>query len=287
VKELRGRVAVVTGGASGIGRALAERFAAEGMKLVLADVEGPALERAEAELRAAGAEVLGLRTDVSKEAEVQALAAAALRRFGAVHVLCNNAGVGSGGRVWELTHADWEWVLGVNLWGVIHGIHAFVPAMLRGGEEGHVVNTASLAGFISAPYVAPYHVTKHGVVTLSESLHYELAAVGARIKVSVLCPGYVATRIAESTRNRPAGLRAAVESQGGRPEAAGMAEAIRRRVASGLPPAEVAAQVLRAIREERFWVFTHPGMKALIDQRHADVMAERNPEARPYWVRES
>lgn len=286
MKDLRGRVAVVTGGASGIGRALADRCAAEGMKLALADVEGPALERAEAELRAGGADVLGLRTDVSKEAEVQALAAAVFQRFGAVHLLCNNAGVGSGGRVWELTTADWEWVLGVNLWGVIHGIRAFVPAMLRTGEEGHVVNTASLAGLISAPYVAPYHASKHAVVTLSESLHYELAAIGARLKVSVLCPGYVATRIAESTRNRPPALVAAVESQGGRPEAAAMSQAIRRRVSSGLSPAEVAAQVLRAIREERFWIFTHPRMKALIEQRHADVMAERNPGAPAYWLRE-
>ena len=286
MKDLRGRVAVVTGGASGIGRALADRFAAEGMKLALADVEGPALERAEAELRAGGADVLALRTDVSKEAEVQALAAAVFQRFGAVHLLCNNAGVGSGGRVWELTTADWEWVLGVNLWGVIHGIRAFVPAMLRTGEEGHVVNTASLAGLISAPYVAPYHASKHAVVTLSESLHYELAAIGAKVKVSVLCPGYVATRIAESTRNRPPALGAAVESQGGRPEAAAMSQAIRRRVSSGLSPAEVAAQVLRAIHEERFWIFTHPRMKALIEQRHADVMAERNPGARAYWLRE-
>jgi NAD(P)-dependent dehydrogenase (short-subunit alcohol dehydrogenase family) len=286
MQALRGRVAVVTGAASGIGRALAERFAAEGMRLVLADVEGPALERAEAELRGGGAEVLALRTDVSKEAEVQALAAAALQRFGTVHVLCNNAGVGSGGRVWELTTADWEWVLGVNLWGVIHGIRAFVPAMLRAGEEGHVVNTASLAGLISAPYVAPYHASKHAVVTISESLHLELALLGARLKVSVLCPGYVATRIADSTRNRPRELRAAVESQGGRPEAAAMNDAIRRRVAAGLPPAEVARQVLEAIREERFWIFTHPAMKTLIEQRHSDVMAERNPGSRPYWTQE-
>ncbi len=286
MKQLRGRVAVVTGAASGIGRALADRFAAEGMRLALADVEAPALERAESDLRRGGADVLALRTDVSKEAEVQALASAALQRFGAVHVLCNNAGVGSGGRVWELTTADWEWVLGVNLWGVIHGIRAFVPAMLRGGDEGHVVNTASLAGLISAPYVAPYHASKHAVVTLSESLHHELALLGSKLRVSVLCPGYVATRIAESTRNRPPGLRAAVESQGGRPEAAAMTEAVRRRVAAGLPPAEVAQQVLQAIRDERFWIFTHPDMKALIEQRHSDVMAERNPGTRPYWTQE-
>ena len=178
MKELRGKVAVVTGAASGIGRALAGRFAAEGMKVVLADVEGPALAKAESELRAGGATVLAVAADVARAEAVDALAARTLEAFGGVHVLCNNAGVYASGLSWERPLADWEWVLGVNLWGVIHGVRAFVPIMLRQGSEAHIVNTASVAGLISGPFSAPYNVSKYGVVALSESLHYELALAG-------------------------------------------------------------------------------------------------------------
>ncbi len=194
MKEFKGKVAVVTGAASGIGRAMAERFAAEGMKVVLADIEQEALAQAEAKMKAAGATVLAVRTDVSSASGVQALAGRTIDAFGAVHILCNNAGVPPVvGPSWELTEADWQWVLGVNLWGVLHGIRVFVPIMLGQDSEGHVVNTASMAGLLSLPWAATYDVAKHGVVTLSESLHGELAAVGSKLKVSVLCPGWVKT----------------------------------------------------------------------------------------------
>ncbi|HSM76404.1 MAG TPA: SDR family NAD(P)-dependent oxidoreductase, partial [Bryobacteraceae bacterium] len=196
MKEFRNRVAVVTGAASGIGRALAVRFAAEGMKVVLADVEEPALQAAAQELRDAGAAVLALRTDVSQEADVEALAVRTYEAFGGAHIVCNNAGVAS--RTvpsWEQTSADWQWVLSVNLWGVIHGIRAFVPRMLSSGGEGHIVNTASLAGLTSSPGLAPYNASKHAVATISESLYFELLAVPSSIRVSVLCPGWVNARI--------------------------------------------------------------------------------------------
>jgi NAD(P)-dependent dehydrogenase (short-subunit alcohol dehydrogenase family) len=190
MKGLGGKVAVVTGAASGIGRAMADRFAAEGMKVVLADVEKDALARAEAEMKAAGATVLAVPTDVSRAGDVEALARQTVDAFGAVHVLCNNAGVSPVmGASWELTEADWQWVLGVNLWGVLHGIRAFVPIMLKQDSEGHIVNTASMAGLVGGgPWWSTYGVAKHGVVNLSESLHRELAAAGSRVKVSVLCP---------------------------------------------------------------------------------------------------
>jgi NAD(P)-dependent dehydrogenase (short-subunit alcohol dehydrogenase family) len=207
VKDLRDRTAVITGGASGIGRAMAGRFAAEGMKIVLADVEAEALDRAVEELRGRGAAAVGVRADVSRAGDVEAIAAEAERAFGPVHVLCNNAGVAAGGPLWKLSEADWAWVLGVNLWGVVHGIRAFVPRMIEHGGEGHVVNTASVAGLAAGPWFGPYCASKHAVVAISETLHHELALTGSAIKVSVLCPGFVKTRIAESHRNRPADLQ--------------------------------------------------------------------------------
>src|SRR3990172_8826356 len=196
MKEFRGKVAVVTGAASGIGRAMAERLAAEGMKVVLADIEKAALGGAEAEMKAGGATVIAVPTDVSKADEVEALAGKTIDAFGAVHVLCNNAGVPPVvGPSWELTEADWQWVLGVNLWGVLHGIRTFVPIMLAQDSEGHVVNTASVAGLLSGAWFATYSVAKHGVVTLSESLPRELELTGSRVKVPVLCPGWVRTQL--------------------------------------------------------------------------------------------
>src|SRR5207248_8286700 len=218
MKDFQGKVAVVTGAASGIGRALAGKSMQEGMKVVLADVEESALKQAEDELKASGAEVLAVRTDVSKAGEVEALAQQAFATYGAVHLLCNNAGVGAGTTVWGSSLADWQWVLGVNLWGVIHGIHFFVPRMLAQGSEGHIVNTASAAGLISSPGLGIYKVAKHGVVTLSETLALELAARGAKLKASVLCPEWVNTRIMDAERNRPQGLRNAPAEQPVRPE---------------------------------------------------------------------
>ena len=207
MKEFKDKVAVITGAASGIGRALADRCAREGIRVVLADVEAPALAQAEAELREAGADVLAVLTDVSKTGDVEALARKTLDAYGAVHLLCNNAGVGTGSTAWESTLYDWEWVLGVNMWGVLHGIRTFLPIMLDQGAEGHIVNTSSIAGLISYAADAPYHLTKHAIVALSEKLYYDLAYRGARIGVSVLCPGMVDTRIMDGERNRPPELQ--------------------------------------------------------------------------------
>ena len=198
MNEFNGKVAVITGAASGIGRALADRCVHEGMKAVLADVEVDALAKTEASLKASGATVLAVQTDVSQARDVAALAEKTVEAFGAVHLLCNNAGVGTEAAVWESTLEEWEWVMGVNLWGVIHGVRTFVPVMLAQDTECHIVNTASMAGLISGPGLGAYKVTKHAVVSLSETLHHELGERGAKIRVSVLCPGIVNTRIMES-----------------------------------------------------------------------------------------
>ena len=274
MKEFRNKVAVVTGAASGMGKAMAERFAAEGMRVVLADVEQEALATAEREFRTRGSTVLAVRTDVSKAADVDQLAARTVEAFGTVHVLCNNAGVGTGGLAWIQRIADWEWTLGVNLWGVIHGIRTFLPIMLAHGEEGHVVCTASVAGLISGPFGIPYNVSKYGVVALCEGLYHELALVQSKIKVSVLCPGFVNTRILESQRNRPAEmpLLPVSESQ------MQYAEWMRARVAAGLAPSEVGHQVFEAIRDERFYIVTDPDeWKPLIRERMEDILGDRNP----------
>ena len=275
MKTFRDRVAVVTGGASGIGRAMAERFAAEGMKIVLADVEEQPLAKAAAEMKSAGAAVLAVRTDVAKAGDMAALAKKTRETFGGAHVLCNNAGVSVAGPIWEKTVQDWEWILGVNLWGVIHGIREFVPMMLAQDTEAHVVNTASMAGLVSGPGMAPYNVTKHSVVTMSESLHHELAMASAgRVKVSVLCPGWVNTKIAESERNRPAELP---ETGPEAPAHDVMLQMVKGFLANGLPPARVADLVFAAIRDERFYILTHPEWKPMIRTRMEDILEERSP----------
>jgi len=244
------------------------------MKVVLADVEEGPLADAEKKLTDAGATVLAVPTDVTKGDQVDALAARSFETFGTVHVVHNNAGVATGGPMWTLTEADWQWVLGVNLWGVIHGVRAFVPRLVDQGE-GHVVNTASIAGLTSAPMMGPYNVSKHGVVTLSETLAAELALHGSPVKVSVLCPGWVNTRINEADRNRPPELQP--------PEGAdtSMMEMGRQLLdgllKSGLQPSEVAGKVLDAIREERFYILTHPEMTPMIQQRMQDIVEGRNP----------
>ncbi len=278
MKEFKDKVAIVTGAASGIGRAMAGRYAQAGMKVVLADVQTDALSKAEADLKAGGAKALAVRTDVSKAAEVEALAQKTLDAFGGVHVICNNAGVAVGGPSWERTVADWEWVMGVNLWGVIHGIRVFVPIMLKQKSEGHVVNTASMAGMISGPGLSIYCVTKHAVVTLSECLHHELTTAGAKVKVSVLCPGWVATGIADSDRNRPQALKNAVA---GKPQDDVIEKLARQLISSGIPPEKVADLVFKAIEEEKFYIFTHPGMKDLIRLRMDEILGEKTPTFRP------
>ena len=277
MKDLKGKVAVVTGGASGIGRAMAERFAAEGMKVVLADIEEGALARAESEMLAAGATVASKRTDVSQGEDVEALARFTVDTFGAVHVLCNNAGVGVGGNTWQQTEADWEWVLGVNLWGVIHGIRAFVPIMLEQGDECHVVNTASGAGLHTRPWVAMYCASKHAVVALSECLHHELSLTGSKVKVSVLCPAVVNTRIGESERNRPDVLRNAADAGVPGQQMQAMEQAFRALLATGLPPEQVAGTVVDAIKAERFYIITHEETKGRVRSRMQDILEDRSP----------
>jgi NAD(P)-dependent dehydrogenase (short-subunit alcohol dehydrogenase family) len=276
VKELRDRVAVVTGAASGIGRAMAERFAGEGMKVVLADIEEPALREAEASMAAGGAQVLAVRTDVSKAEDVEALAQRALEAFGQVHVVCNNAGVGAGGFLWERSLADWQWVLGVNLWGVIHGVRTFVPIMLQQGTEGHIVNTASLLGLITIPFTGLYNVTKYGVVALSETLYQELQMAGGRIGVSVLCPPWVNTQLADSDRNRPPELRNA-ETVTPPPVAMNMEQAIREFLRTGMSPEAVAEEVVKAIREERLHILTHQDRNDAVKTRMENILEGRNP----------
>lgn len=250
MRDLAGKVAVITGGASGIGRAMAERFAGEGMRLVLADVEEPALAAAVADLASAGAEVIGVPTDVSQASDVKALAERTLAGYGAAHLVCNNAGVG-GGPVAGTPLGVWEWVLGVNLWGVINGCHVFLPILTEQGE-GHIVNTASLAGLTGVPGLGVYCTSKFAVVGLSESLHHELAATGSPVKVSVLCPGFVHTRISESERNMPAAARRSTEEQ-----AEVFAPAVRQAIEGGISPAEVADTVLEGVRADRFYILTH------------------------------
>lgn len=274
METLEGKVAVITGAASGIGRALAQRCAQERMKVVLADIEEEALAQTAEDLQAQGATVLPIRTDVSQAADIAALAERTAATFGAIHLLCNNAGVAADGPIWEMSLHDWEWLLGVNLWGVVHGIRTFVPIMLAQGVEAHIVNTASIAGLVSTAGLGVYNVTKHGVVTLSETLYQELQQIGAPIHVSVLCPGWVNTRIHEAGRNRPATLR---NQPTGQPATDPIDQSIRQAIQAGIPAEEVAALVLAAIRERRFYILTHPHFQPLIQRRMENLLQGRNP----------
>lgn len=274
MKEFREKVAVVTGAASGIGRALAQRCAREGMKVVLADVESAPLEQAAREIEASGAPTLAVRTDVSKAEEVERLAQAALQSFGAVHLVCNNAGVATSAPSWLHTVADWQWVLGVNLWGVIHGVRVFTPILVSQGTDGHIVNTASIAGMLAAPGSAAYNVSKFGVVALSETLHHELTMLGAPVRVSVLCPGFVNTNIVDAARNRPAELSDTAAKMRGAEE---MEQLGRQLLAAGAAPSLVADVVFDAIRSERFYVFPHPEWKEHIRTRMETILEDRTP----------
>ena len=286
MEDLRGKVAVVTGAASGIGLALATRFAAEGMKVVLADVEPVPLAAAESALRAQGAAVLAVRTDVMKEDEVRRLADAAFDAWGPVHVLCNNAGVAGGGGAadfWDVAAEDWNWVLGVNFWGVLYGVRHFVPRMLAHGEPGHVVNTASVAGLLTGFVSAPYTISKHGVVALSEGLYKNLKTRQARLSASVLCPGWVNTNILEAERNRPEALQAPAAAEDAMtPQRQAMMDAIRGFVQSGFRPDEIAARVIDAIRSDRFYIVpVQPDIEAAVALRLEDIRLRRNPTLAP------
>ena len=263
MQELDGKVAVVTGAASGIGRAMVDRFAAEGMQVVLADVEADALQTAADEVASTGADVLAVRTDVSERASVDALAAATIKRFGVPHVVCNNAGVsGTFGPIWEANDHDWQWVLGVNLMGVIHGMQAFVPAMVASGAEGHVVNTSSVLG-LGTGGGSIYSVTKHAVTRLTEGLWHDLRAADSKVSASVLCPGLIATKIVTAARNRPAHL-AGADAELPPDEAAAARQRMEAAQAffeqAGMPPSEVADMVVDAVRADRFYILTHPEM---------------------------
>jgi NAD(P)-dependent dehydrogenase (short-subunit alcohol dehydrogenase family) len=272
MEDLQGKVAVITGGASGIGRAVADRAGAEGMKIVLADIEEGPLKTAVDDLTGNGVEAIGVATDVADGASVRALRDRALERFGAVHLVHNNAGIGLGGPIWEVTEQDWRWILGVNLWGVVHGVATFTPLLIEQGE-GHIVNTASVAGLIAAPFLGPYNATKQAVVAISETLSKDLQAVGAPVGVSVLCPGFVQTRIAESERNRPDWAHTDREVPG----AEDVRGVVQNLVDSGIAPATVADRVLDAVRSDTFYILTHPELNAAITTRFEDIVQGRPP----------
>ena len=275
MKEFKGRVAVITGGASGLGFAMAERAAKEGMKIVLADIEQAPLDKAVADLKVHGVEVVGMLTDVSKASDVDALAKKTIARFGKVHLVCNNAGVG-GIRVkaWEASLADWQWVLGVNVWGVIHGVRTFTPIMLEQDEPCHMVNTASVAGLLSPSGMSVYNVSKHAVVALSETLFQDLALAQAKLHVSVLCPAFVSTGIWNSARNRPKELSVGIDSA----EERRRAQEVKAVLDKGrLTAADVADMVFAAIVAEKFYIVTHAKIKGPVEIRMQDILQDRNP----------
>jgi len=282
MKSLAKRVAVVTGGASGIGLAIARALGKEHMKVVLADIEAQALANAASDLARLGIEVLPVETDVTRAEDVQALAEKALGAFGAVHVVCNNAGVFAGGPAWESSVEDYEWVLGVNMWGVIHGIRTFVPILLRQGDEGHIVNTASMAAVTTLPYAAAYHMSKHAVLALSEVLYHELRARDAKIGVSALCPEAVATRIGDGERNRPVHLRPELGAQPASPEFDIFRDAMRAAIAHGVSPDVIADRVVRAIQEDRFYIFSDAdAWRRSCASRLEDIRLGHNPTLAP------
>ena len=275
--ELTGRVAVITGAGSGFGREFARLGAKRGLRLVLADINQSALDATVQELRDAGAEVLGMRTDVSSAEGIQALADATIAQFGQVHLLFNNAGVASGGLLWESTDADWQWVMGANVWSVIHAVRIFTPLMLAHGEAGHIVNTASAAGLLSAPNMGIYNVSKHAVVALSETLYHDLALVQAKIGVSVLCPAFVPTGIAHSHRNRPAELANSLPPT---PSMLAAQQASVKAVESGrISAAEIAAITFAAIDAGQFYIVPHVRILDSVQQRMSDIVSCRNPSS--------
>jgi NAD(P)-dependent dehydrogenase (short-subunit alcohol dehydrogenase family) len=275
----KGRTAVITGAGSGFGLEASRIAAREGMNLVMADVQADALQRAAAEVQGLGAQVLAQRVDVSKAEEVDALAQATQARFGAPHFVFNNAGVGAGGLVWENSLKDWEWVLGVNLWGVIHGVRAFTPMMLEAAAKdpaysGHIVNTASMAGLLNPPNMGAYNVSKHAVVSLSETLYQDLSLVSEQVHAHVLCPYFVPTGIHQSERNRPAGL---ADEKPTRSQLIGKAMSEKAVTSGKVTAAMVAQMVFDAMAENRFYIFSHPKALGNVQTRLEDVMQLRNP----------
>jgi len=278
MKEFKDRVAVITGAASGIGYSMAERFAAEGMKVVLADVGDAALARAESALQEKGAETLAVRTDVSKADDVNALAEKTIAAFGAVHIVCNNAGVTGGtDPVWKQPLESWQWTLGVNAWGIIHGIRAFVPIMLQQGTEGHIVNTSSGSGLFPAPpFSGPYVASKYAVVAISEVLHLELTLMCSKVKVSVLCPGYVRTNIMRTNyHNLPEKLKRSQPVSNEFEQK--LFELSSKSLKAGIPPEQVAGDVIEAIRNEQFYIFPNPEVMKIVRNRMECILTQQNP----------
>jgi NADP-dependent 3-hydroxy acid dehydrogenase YdfG len=279
--ELNDKTAVITGGASGIGRAMARRFVAAGVNVVIGDIEEPAIVDTVAELEAAGGAALGVRCDVADAASVDALRDAAVERFGAVDVVCLNAGVAAGGPMHELQLIDWRWTLDVNLYGVINGISTFLPAM-HAANSGHIVITASVAGLLSYPWMGPYNASKHAVASIGETLHHELAGTG--VNVSVLCPGLVNTNILDSERNRPEQLRKpALATDDGISELRDMAVAIYE---DAMDAAVVADQVHDAIVDEQFWIVTDHVFDEAVAQRHREIEGRTDPVLRGHLLEE-
>lgn len=280
MKHLAGRTAVITGAASGFGLEASRMAARSGMNVVMADVQPDALEPAAEEIRALGAQVLPFQLDVAKAERVEALAAATRERFGVPHLVFNNAGVGAGGLIWEHTLKDWEWVVGVNLMGVAHGVRVFTPMMLEAAAadptyEGHIVNTASMAGLLNAPNMGVYNVTKHAVVSLSETLYQDLALVTDQISASVLCPYFVPTGIHQSHRNRPAEMKERVRPTKSQLIAQAMSD---KAVTSGkVTAAQVAQWVFDAVQAKRFYIYSHPHALGGVQTRLEDVLQQRNP----------
>ncbi len=280
MKNFENKVAVITGGASGLGREFASTAAKLGMKLVLADVQQDALDKAKAELEGQGASVLAMICDVRKGEQVQALADATMAKFGAVHLVFNNAGVGSGGLIWENSEADWEWVMGVNVWGVIHGVRIFTRLMLECAKsdpafEGHIVNTASMAGLLNAPTMGVYNVSKHAVVSLSETLYHDLALVEAPIRASVLCPYFVPTGISMSHRNRPEDVKMTAGPTAS--QVAAQAMTVKAVESGKVSAADVAEITFKAIREGQFYIYSHPQALGNVAERMDDIVHQRNP----------
>ena len=270
MKEFMDKVAVITGAASGIGFGIAERCAQEGMRVVLAGINLENLNKAEKELKQIGTQTLCVQTDVSKREDIETLAKKTIDNFGAVHLLVNNAGLGAGLSIWESTWSDWEWVMGVNLWGIIYGVKIFVPIMLEQDEQCHIVNTSSIAGLLPYHPSAPYQVTKHAVVALTENLQYSLMQKKSKIRASVLCPGYVKTRILGAERNRPKKLQN--EPVKLSPEQAAILQYLQESIDAGISPQDVAEILFRAIKEERLYINTNPELNSRVQERMNNIM---------------
>lgn len=279
MQELKGKVAVITGAAEGIGKAIAVAAAAEGMRLVLADISDALLNSTVQELRANGTEVIGVVTDVAKESDIQTLADQAYAQFGHVHLLVNNAGVAFAKSAWETTAKDWEWIMGINLYGITHALRIFIPRMLASDEVAHIVNTASVAGLIAEPALAAYNVSKFGVVALSESLHHDLSLRKSKIGVSVLCPSWVKTRIIDAERNRKTEDRIQADQLEKVSQKTGAA--INKAVEAGISPQQVASDVITAVKANTFYILTHPETKAAVAIRSEDILQGRPPSLLP------